>query len=93
MAGKIELDELDIKLLRACQENSGKPLAEILEPFLGPRSQRALYYRFENFEQYRLVRIDRAVERGRSLCFITDDGNKVLLGWEEIAPYRGGGSP
>ena len=83
---KIELDDLDISLLRACREKSGKPLAEICQQFLGPRSQRTLYYRVKDLENSGLIRIDRAKERGRALCYLEESGEEVLLGREEHSP-------
>lgn len=72
-----DLDKLDINLLKACQEKDGKSLAEILEPFLGHKSERALYYRFDRLEEMGLIEIDRVSEKGRSLCHATD---KILAG-------------
>lgn len=90
---EIELDKVDIELLKACKEKSGRPWVEIATPLLGQIKRRTLYDRQKYLADAGLIRIDRESRRGRTLCFIETLGEKALLGREETAPKRGGDSP
>jgi hypothetical protein len=82
----MQLDDLDIKLLRACEANSGKPLTEICDQFLEDRNLRALYYRMAALERAGLIKIDRSAVRGRSLCYIEESGKTAIAGRKNIPP-------
>ncbi len=88
---EIKLDEIDKKVLKACPEQSGRPWAEIIAPLLGPDiKRRTLYERRERLEAAGLIQIDREARRGRTLCFIEEDGERILLGRKGDRPIRGG---
>lgn len=76
------LDSLDKKLLRACQDNPGAIISEIVKPFRGIRSRTQLYKRFQALEVAGLIEIDRSELRGRDICKITEAGKGVLDGEE-----------
>ncbi|OPY54683.1 MAG: hypothetical protein A4E48_00262 [Methanosaeta sp. PtaU1.Bin060] len=76
--GYMRPDDIDIELLKRCQENPGSPLAEIFEPFLIKLSERALYNRLFQLEAHRFICVDRASRRGRALASLTELGEKTI---------------
>ena len=89
---QIKLDQLDINLLKYCEEKRSHQQAEIITPFLGFRKERTLYERLKRLESAKLIRIDRSKERGRALCFIEPAGKEILGHEEADHPKQGGPS-
>lgn len=82
---EIELDDLDISLLQACQETPGKAKSEICSDFVEELGTRALYYRMDRLDQAGLIRVEKSAVRGRALCYIEESG-KEALGRKNIPP-------
>jgi hypothetical protein len=83
------LDNIDIRLLEACRGNPGKAQTDLIASF-SERSYRALCYRVTKLEKAGMIRIDRASDRSRSLCYITNAGKEALVGRENIPTKNGG---
>jgi DNA-binding PadR family transcriptional regulator len=92
--GSTNIDQIDIDLLKRCQEKPGSTLADVFEPFTNKLSERALYNRLIWLEASGLIRVDRASRKGRSLAEITQLGKEALTNVGSTRPTscRAGGS-
>jgi predicted transcriptional regulator len=75
------LDELDQELLREIARNPGASVIEVVRPFLGRKSLRALRDRIRSFEHYGLIRTKK--ERDRVRVFPRDLGGALASEDEE----------
>jgi len=83
------LDEIDIALLKQCNQNPSQPLADSVKPLLGKRSRRRLYSRLFVLEAQQLIAVDRSSEKGVALATITPEGKAAIKGREDSAPSIG----
>jgi hypothetical protein len=76
-----ELDQIDKRLLEEIGGQPGCPVALIvarLDFDSNYRSHRALRRRVHRLKDFGLISFDKKSQRGRLLCYLTDEGKRIV---------------
>jgi hypothetical protein len=84
---EIELDEVDLQLLKRVSELSGSSVIRIVKT-LDCQTARHLRRKLDRLDSLGYVRLDRESFRRKVLVFPTETGNVAITGWEGATPAK-----
>jgi hypothetical protein len=82
---EIELDRVDLQLLKRVAEFSGSSVVKIIKT-LDCQTARHLRRKLDNLDKLGYVRLDRISFRRKVLVYPTEAGKVAITGWEDAAP-------
>jgi DNA-binding MarR family transcriptional regulator len=89
---EIELDKVDLQLLKRVAEFSGSSVVKIVRT-LDCQTARHLRRKLDNLDKRGYVRLDRTSFRRKVLVYQTESGKAAITGWDGAQSPNGGQAP